>query len=265
MLGAILGGIGGSLISGLLGFAGQSSANDTNRRISNAQMDFQERMSNTSYQRAVKDMSAAGLNPMLAYSQGGASTPSGSMTTVQNEMAGPAAEVANTAQRVAGLENVMANTDVSKAQAMATAQQAAKLAQETRLTAANASVAEAIVQYAENNAMNDAIIKINQARQAQLGTVKEEDRSRYYEGLNYLEWALNSSEQAKRAQEVEQSARMFDPKLQQAKAEALRSEFGLSGAKAESELWDTVGSYGMGAKQLGGTAGSIFNRLFRWR
>lgn len=70
MFGNILSAV-GSIASGLFS---SSSAQD--------QMDFQERMSNTSYQRAVKDMRKAGLNPILAAKLGGASSPAGAMANI---------------------------------------------------------------------------------------------------------------------------------------------------------------------------------------
>lgn len=84
-------------------YFGQREANETNERIAGQanvfnreeaekNRKFQAQMSNTAHQRSMQDLKKAGLNPLLAATNG-ASTPGGSMasaqtTTVENELSG---------------------------------------------------------------------------------------------------------------------------------------------------------------------------------
>jgi len=142
MFGGSLGGIAG----GLLGFLGQQQTNQKNWDIAQAanvasaeqagrQMDFQERMRATQYQTAVEDMQKAGLNPMLAYSQGGAGTPSGAMGQVSTAKIGNAIGSALQGYQTMSMNN--AELDLKDATTKATTASTIKTEADTIKTAAD--------------------------------------------------------------------------------------------------------------------------------
>lgn len=114
----------GAVIGAGAGLLGGAMSNQASARSVGRQLEFQERMSSTSYQRAVEDMRRAGLNPALAYQQGGASSPGGASYTAQNigesgARAGSAGASASAIDRQTRADVALKEATANKAQAEA--------------------------------------------------------------------------------------------------------------------------------------------------
>ena len=150
LLGPIATGL-GSLIGGLFGRSGQQSANQANLRIAREQMAFQRDMSNTAYQRAARDLEAAGLNRILALGNP-ASSPVGARAQMMNVN-----------------ESLQKGID----QATANALQVRRLTSEIKVMESQARQADSQAEL--NDGLNDVALEDMQLRRQQ----KQESLSRY--------------------------------------------------------------------------------------
>lgn len=140
----------GAVVGGVLGAAGAMDANSSAAASAREQMEFQQYNSNTAYRRAVADMKAAGLNPMLAYSQGGASVPGGAQYKPENVGAAAVSGAQQANMLNAQVEKTIAETDLLRAQRDATSQDVVKKGSEIEQIVASTAVAKATVKEIES-------------------------------------------------------------------------------------------------------------------
>lgn len=212
------------ILGGASAASAQRQANATNLQINKENREWTERMSNTSWQRGTQDMLAAGLNPMLAFSQGGASTPSNSAATVQPVDAlgrGISSAGGKLMQSIAASQGV-ANIQLTKAQT----EKAQAEADTARVTSANAEGRQSLE-------MKEIQYRVGQLIEQQDLTAAQ--RIQIEQMLPIL------------VAQAKKQLGLIEQQTSSARVKQQLDEAQLPSAQAEAEVWEKLGAAGRGA------------------
>jgi hypothetical protein len=146
------------LVGGVLGLIGQNQTNQKNWDIAQANNEWSAQQYATRYQTTVKDLEAAGLNPMLAYGQGAGTAPTASAVAPMQNALGAAVEGYN-------------KTKATSAQAALQTEQLKQVESQTQLNSAQAAKAQEEAKVASEQAQN--LVVDRQKRTEEIPQVKQ--------------------------------------------------------------------------------------------
>lgn len=157
-----------------LSFIGGERRNKAQVNSARAQMDFQERMSNTAHQRQIKDLHEAGLNPILSTKYGGSSSPGGAQAQIQDTMS-PAVNTGLGAMLNAqNLKNLAATESLTTAQEVKVEQETKNLAADFHMKnlrgIASQTFLDQVKQVVKTLGINQTAINATYAELAKAGT-----------------------------------------------------------------------------------------------
>jgi len=161
-----------AVAGGVLGAAGSIFQGIQARNSAKSQENFQKRMSNSAYQRQMRDLDRAGLNPMLAAKIGGASTPQGAGYQFPNvgQAATQGAHNAASAKQVSAQTTLTTNEATKSGQEAALYEKAPEILAAEKLKGVNPLILPFLKAYWEKFIKNDAKSSLADALSGALDT-----------------------------------------------------------------------------------------------